>query len=195
MKGSRRAIAIVIVGLLGVVPPVSLLADETPIGIDIPITIGPFAARLKITPPVAISGSTVVYQSELQVDVHDGSQTPRFDGYLVATGQAADPDDLVGALPAAAICVQQDLLAGMTFQQAAADCQAKTGVTVTSLEDPTAVEYAVMLALIIVVDITLARTVAGSDLDIHLTKFQDKASASLVAIGITPPCTTNATTQ
>jgi Flp pilus assembly pilin Flp len=39
----------------------------------------------------------------------------------------------------------------MTFQQAAADAQAKTGVTVTFFNDATMVEYGLMIALILIV--------------------------------------------
>ena len=105
---------------------------------------------------------------------------------LIAAGQAPDGSTLVGGFLPAAIIVLKDIAAGMTFQQAAADAQAKTGVTVTFLNDPTAVEYTVMLALIIVVCIT--------DLTIVQPGFSDQAcairanlEAGLAAAGVTNP--------
>jgi hypothetical protein len=95
-----------------------------------------------------------MFSSTLHVHGRDDTQTPAFIADLVATGQAADANTLVGGFLPAAIIVLKDIAAGMTFRQAAADAQAKTGVTVTFLNDPTAVEYAVMLALIILVCIT-----------------------------------------
>ena len=160
MRGCRSAVAVCIAGLLGVVPPAPVLA-QTPLALDISVKIGPLDTRVNITKPVAQSvttptgGSAVVFRDA--VHVHGQLTTPEpptVIADLVATGEAADPDTLVGGILPAVIRVEQDLHAGMTFQQAAADAQAKTGVTVTFIEDPTAVEYAVMLALIIVVCIT-----------------------------------------
>ncbi len=193
-KGYRGAVAVCIAGLLGAVPPVPLLAAETPIGLKISFQIGPVAAQLDITQPVAQSvttptgGSAVVFHSTLHLHAQNNTQTPPFIADLVATGEAADPNTLVGAFPPAAIRVKQDLLAGMTFQQAVADAQAKTGVTVTFLEDPTAVEYAVMLALIIVVCITaLDNTNVAPTLNGQACNIQSKLVAGLTAIGIVVP--------
>src|SRR5215510_10448017 len=114
--------------------------------LDISFNIGPIAAQLVITKAVEHPPGT--FSSTLHEHIRDDTKVPAFNGDLVATGQAADPDTLLGGLLPAALIVKQDLLAGMTFQQAAADAQAQTGVTVTFFNDPTAVEYSVLLALI-----------------------------------------------
>jgi hypothetical protein len=151
-KGYWKAVAVCVVGLLLALPPRGVLAAQIPLMLDLSFNIGPIAAQLDITKPVAQPGG--MFRSTLHVHGRDNTQTPAFNGDLVAIGQAADADTLLGGFLPAAIIVLKDIAAGMTFQQAAADAQAKTGVTVTFLHDPTAVEYAVMLALIIVVCIT-----------------------------------------
>jgi len=152
-KGYWKAVAVCVVGLLLALPPRGALAAQMPLILDLSFNIGPIAAQLNITRPVAHAG-TGVFKSTLHVHARDDTQTPAFNADLVATGQAADADTLLGGFLPAAIIVLKDIAAGMTFHQAAADAQTKTGVTVTFLHDPTAVEYAVMLALIIVVCIT-----------------------------------------
>jgi Flp pilus assembly pilin Flp len=121
--------------------------------LDLSFNIGPIAAQLNITHPVAQPGGGG-FKNTLHIHARDDTQTPPINADLVATGNAADVDTLLGGFLPAAIIVEQDLQAGMTFQQAAVDAQARTGVTVNFLHDPTAVEYAVMLALIIVACIT-----------------------------------------
>jgi len=193
-KGYRSALAVCLAGLLGAAPPATGQSSSQPVPLEISIKAGPLATRVNITKPVTQSvttangGSAVVFKSTLHVHAQDETQTPTFTAELVASGQAADPDTLVGGFLPAAIRVLQDLQGGMTFQQAVADAQAKTGVTVTFIEDPTAVEYAVMLALIIVVCITaidnanVTPTING-----QLCTIQSNLVASLTAIGITVP--------
>jgi len=195
MKGYRSTVAVCIAGLLGAVPPAPLLAQTpTPLALEISVKIGPLATHLNITQPVAQSvttpagGSAVVFHSTLHLHAQNDTLTPTFIADLVATGEAADPNTLVGGFLPAAIRVEQDLLAGMTFQQAAADAKAKTGVTVTFLEDPTAVEYAVMLALIIVVCITaIDNANVAPTLNGQACKIQSNLVAGLTAIGIVVP--------
>jgi len=123
----------------------------------------------------------------------DDTQSPVFNGDLVATGQAADADTLLGGLLPAAIIVKQDLASGMSFAQAAADAKVKTGVTVTFFQDPTAVEYAVMLALIIVVCITdVTRVQPG--LNDEACTIRADLIGGLAALGVSNPpdvCTRN----
>ncbi len=197
MKGYRRAIAVCVAGLLMAVPPTPLLAQTpAPIGLNISLQIGPFATQLNITKPVAQSvatpagGSAVVYHSTLHVHVLDDSQTPAFNADVVTTGQAADPDTLVGGLLPASIRVMQDLHAGMTFQQSVADPQAKTGVTVTFFQDATMAEYAVGLALFILVAFGAARDVVAPTFGNQLSAIQTKMVAAMAAIGIGVPSTT-----
>ncbi len=197
MKGYRSAVAVCIAGLLGAVPPAPVLAGQTPsppLTLEISVKIGPLATQVHITKPVAQSvttpagGSAVVFKSTLHVHAQNDTLTPAFNADLVSTGEAADPDTLVGGFLPAAIRVEQDLLAGMTFQQASADAQAKTGVTVTFFEDPTAVEYAVMLALIIVVCITaIDNANVAPTLNNQACTIQSKVVAGLTAIGIVVP--------
>jgi Flp pilus assembly pilin Flp len=152
--------------------------------LDLSFNIGPIAVQLDITK--AVEQPPGMFSSTLHEHVRDDTQIPVFNGDLVATGQAADPDTLLGGLLPAALIVKQDLLAGMTFQQAAADAQAKTGVTVTFFHDPTAVEYAVMLALIIVVCITgIARVQPG--LRDESCMIRAKLEAGLAALGFQNP--------
>lgn len=201
-KGFRRALAVCLAGLLAVVTPLPVLADATPLDVDLSLKIGPLATELKVTKPSAQSvttpsgGSAVVFRSTLHVHAQNDTQTPTFNADLVATGEAADPDTLVGGFLPAAIRVEQDLAAGMTFQDAAADAQAKTGVTVTFLEDPTAVEYAIQLALIIVVCITAITTSnLAPPLNGDACAIQSKLVAGLTSIGIaTPPLAAACTT-
>jgi len=139
-----------VVGLVAALPPQPLLAGQTPLVLDISVNVGPIAAELHITKPVA-QPATGLFKSTLHIHARDDTQTPAFNADLVATGLAADADTLVGGFLPAGLIVKQDLLAGMTFQQAAADAQAKTGVTVTFFNDATMVEYGLMVALIAVV--------------------------------------------
>jgi len=149
-KGWWSVVAVCVAGLVAALPPQPLLAGQMPLVIDISFNIGPIAAQLDITKPVA-QPATGVFRSTLHIHARDDTQTPVFNADLVATGQAADANTLLGSFLPASIIVKQDLLAGMTFQQAAADAQAKTGVTITFLNDATMVEYGLLLALIAVV--------------------------------------------
>jgi Flp pilus assembly pilin Flp len=205
MKGYRRAVAVCMAGLLGAIPPATGQTSSPPLALEISINIGPLATRVHITKPVAQSvttpagGSAVVFRSTLHVHAEDKTQTPTFNADLVSTAEAADPDTLVGGFLPAAIRVEQDILAGMTFQQAVADAQAKTGVTVTFFQDPTAVEYAVMLALIIVVCITaITKANVTPTLNGQACTIQSNLVAGLSAIGIAVPaassCATGAST-
>ena len=152
--------------------------------LDVSFNIGPIAAQLNITRAVEQPPGT--FFSTLHEHVRDDTRMPAFNGDLVATGQAGDPDTLLGGLLPAALIVKQDLFAGMTFQQAAADAQAKTGVTVTFFHDPTAVEYSVLLALIIVVCISgIARVQPGLRDD--ACTIRAKLEAGLAALGFQNP--------
>jgi Flp pilus assembly pilin Flp len=97
-----------------------------------------------------------------------------------------------------AMIVEKDLLAGMTFQQAAANAQAKTGVMVTFFNDPTAVDYAVMLALIIVVCITAIIDIVQPGLKGQLCTIRGNLEAGLAAGGFPTnppdPCATTTPT-
>ena len=146
-KGWWSAVAVLVVGLVAALPPQPLLAGQTPLPINISFGIGSIAAQLDITNPVAQPGGG--FKSTLHIHARDDTQTPAFNADLVSTGQAADANTLLGGFVPAALIVKQDLLAGMTFQQAAADAQAKTGVTVTFLNDATMVEYALLLVAVL----------------------------------------------
>ncbi len=189
-KGYWKAVAVCVVGLLLTVPPRGVFAAQIPLMLDLSFNIGPIAAELHITNPVAQPG-TGVFKSTLHVHARDDTQTPAVNALLVATGQAADADTLLGGFLPAVIIVEKDILAGMTFQQAAADAQAKTGVTVTFFNDPTAVEYAVMLALIIVVCIT-AMVIVQPGLKDQFCTIRGNFEAGLAAAGVenTDPCAT-----
>jgi Flp pilus assembly pilin Flp len=183
-KGCWKAVAVCVVGLLVALPPRGVLASRTPLMLDLSFNIGPIAAQLDITNPVAQPGGG--FKSTLHIHARDDTQTPAVNADLVATGQAADANTLLGGFLPAAIIVEKDLLAGMTFQQAAADAQAKTGVRVTFFNDPTAVEYAVMLALIIVVCITgITRVQPG--LGDQACAIRAKLEAGLAAAGVVNP--------
>ena len=148
-KGWWSAVAVCVVGLVAALPPNPVLAGQTPLILDLSFNIGPIAAQSDITKPIAQPG-TGLFKSTLHIHARDDTQTPAFNADLVATGQAADADTLLGGFLPASLIVKNDLLAGMTFQQAAADAQAKTGVTVTFLNDATLAEYGLLLALIAV---------------------------------------------
>jgi len=150
MRGRWITVAVCVVGLLAAVPPKPLLATQTPLVLNISFSIGAIAVQLDITKPVAQPASGL-FKSTLHIHARDDTQTPAFNADLISTGQAADPDTLVGGFLPASLIVKNDLLAGMTFQQAAADAQAKTGVTITFLNDATMAEYGLLLALIAVV--------------------------------------------
>ena len=146
-KGWWSAVAVCVVGLVAALPPQPLLAGQTPLPINISFGIGSIAAQLDITNPVAQPGGG--FKSTLHIHARDDTQTPASNADLVSTGQAADANTLLGGFVPAALIVKQDLLAGMTFQQAAADAQAKTGVTVTFLNDASMVEYALLLVAVL----------------------------------------------
>jgi Flp pilus assembly pilin Flp len=191
MKGYWKAVALCVAGMLVALPPRGVLAGEMPLVLDLSFNIGPIAAQLNITKPVAQPG-TGVFKSTLHVHARDDTQTPAFNGDLVATGQAADPDTLVGGFLPAALIVLKDVAAGMTFQQAAADGQAKTGVTVTFLNDPGLTEYALILALIAIIAIAAIVFVQPAFRD-RLCTIHDNIKAGLAAAGFpnpTDPCAT-----
>ena len=74
----------------------------------------------------------------------------------------------------------------MTFTDAVVDAQGKTGVTLVSFHDLTAVEYAVMLALIIVVCITpITARVSDTPVGPEPLAIQDQLQSSLDAIRVT----------
>jgi Flp pilus assembly pilin Flp len=179
-----QAVAVCVVGLLAAVPPRGALANPTPLSLNISFNIGPIAAQLDITKPVTQPAG--MFSSTLHIHARDDTQTPAFNGDLIATGQAADANKLVGGFLPAAVIVKQDLLAGMTFQQAAADAQTKTGVTVTFFNDATMTEYALLLALI-------AISLAGATISFRpalgdqFCAIRAKLQAGLVALGIQNP--------
>jgi hypothetical protein len=193
-KGYWKAVAVCVVGLLLALPPRGVLAGEMPLVLDLSFNIGPIALQLDITKPVVLPGGA--FKSTLHVHARDDTQTPAFNGDLVATGQAADADTLLGGFLPAALIVEKDLLAGLTFQQAAADAQAKTGVTVTFFNDATMVEYALLLGLIAIACMDTIRTVSprlGGD----ACTIRGKLEAGLAALGFSnppDPCATRATT-
>src|SRR5438270_99142 len=122
MREYWSTIAICLAALLALVPPKPLLATQTPLILDISASVGPIAVQLNITNPVA--QPTGVFRSTLHMHARDDTQTPVFDADLIATGQASDANTLLGGFLPAALIVKQDLIGGMTFQQAAADARA-----------------------------------------------------------------------
>jgi Flp pilus assembly pilin Flp len=184
MRGWRITVAVCIVGLLAAVPPKPLLAGQTPLVLDISVNVGPIAAQLNITKPVAQPAG--VFRSTLHLHARDDTQTPAFNADLVSIGQAADSDTLVGGFLPAALIVKKDLLAGMTFQQAAADARAKTGVTVTFFNDATMVEYGLLIALIAAILVSRI-VIIQPGLGDHACAIRAKLEAGLAALGFQNP--------
>jgi Flp pilus assembly pilin Flp len=194
-KGYWKAVAVCVVALLLAMPPRGLLAAQLPLVLDLSFNIGPIAAQLNITNPVAQPGGG--FKSTLHIHARDDTQTPAFNADLVATGQAADADTLLGGFVPASLIVKNDLLAGMTFQQAAADAQAKTGVTVTFLNDATMVEYALLLVAVLLLAAARIVTIQPG-LREHLCAIRGNLEAGLAAGGFQnppDPCATRATTR
>jgi Flp pilus assembly pilin Flp len=183
-KGYWKAVAVCVVGLLLALPPRGLLAARLPLVLDLSFNIGPIAAQLNITNPVAQPGGG--FKSTLHIHARDDTQTPAFNADLVATGKAADADTLLGGFLPAGLIVLKDLAAGMTFQQAAADAQAKTGVTITFLNDPGLTEYALILALIAIIAIA-ALTLVQPGLKDQFCTIHDNLTAGLAAAGFPNP--------
>jgi Flp pilus assembly pilin Flp len=190
-KGYWKAVAVCVVGLLLALPPRGVLA--APLLIDLSFNVGPIAAQLNITNPVAQPGGG--FRSTLHVHARDDTQTPAFNGDLVATGQAADANTLLGGFLPAALIILKDTAAGMTFPQAAADALAKTGVTVTFLNDPGLTEYALILALIAIIAIAALTFVQPQPgFSVRLCTIHDSIKAGLAAGGFPTnppdPCAT-----
>jgi len=186
-RGWWSAVAVCVVGLVAALPPDPVLAGQTPLILDLSLNIGPIAAQFDITKPVA-QPATGVFRSTLHIHARDDTQTPAFNGYLVAIGEAADPDTLVGGFLPASLIILKDVAAGMNFQQAAADAQAKTGVTVTFLNDPGLTEYALILALIAIIAIAALTLVQpGAGLSNQLCTIHDNIKAGLAAGGFSNP--------
>jgi len=183
-KGWWSAVAVLVVGLVAAMPPSPLLAAQTPLMLDLSFNIGPIAAQLDITNPVAQPAGG--FKSTLHMHARDDTQTPAFNGDLVATGQAADANTLLGGFVPAALIVLKDIAAGMTFQQAAADAQTKTGVTVTFLNDPGLTEYALILALIAIIAIA-ALTLVQPGFKDRLCTIHDSLKEGLAAAGFPNP--------
>jgi Flp pilus assembly pilin Flp len=102
---------------------------------------------------------------------------------LSQPGRAPDVDTLVGGFVPAALIILKDLAAGMSFQQAATDAQAKTGVTVTFLNDPGLTEYALILALIAIIAIS-ALTFVQPGLSDQACAIRSNLEAGLGAAGL-----------
>lgn len=184
-KGWWKAVAVCVVGLLLALPPCGLFADPAPASSQsLSLNFSKVHVEYDITNPVAQPGGG--FKTTLHIHAQDNTQTPTSTADLIAAGQASDANTLLGGFLPAAIIILKDIAAGMTFQQAAADAQAKTGVTVTFLNDPTAVEYAVMLALIIVVCITDMTIVQPGFTD-QACEIRTKLEAGLTAAGVVNP--------
>src|SRR5438270_3987898 len=108
MRGYWSTIAICVAALLALMPPKPLLATQTPLTLDISASVGPIAVQLNITNPVV--QPTGVFRSTLHMHARDDTQTPAFNADLIATGQAADANTLVGGFLPAALIVKQDLV-------------------------------------------------------------------------------------
>src|SRR6266404_311352 len=195
-KGYWKAVAVCVACLLFTLPPRGVLSDPAPAPSEsLSLNFGHVRVEYNITNPVAQPGGG--FKTTLHIHAQDDTQTPAVNADLVASGQAADANTLLGGFLPAAIIVLKDTAAGMTFHQAAADAQAKTGVTVTFLNDPTAVEYAVMLALIIVVCIT-AIVIVQPGFSPQSCAIRGNLEAGLAAAGVVnppDPCGRNAITR
>ena len=181
----RLAVAICLASLLSLVPPKPLLAAQIPLTLDISASVGPIAVQLNMTKPV-LQPTTGLFNGTLHMHAHDETQTPVFNADLVATAQAANPNTLIGGFLPAALIVKQDELAGMTFQQASADAQAKTGVTVTFFNDATLAEYGLLLALIVVVCLSDVHTIQP-DLGAQACEIRTQLDSGLTALGFQNP--------
>ncbi len=148
---------------------------------DVSFNVGAMAVSLQMTNPVQ-DASGIVWDT-LHLEVRDDTHASPIRATLDAVGQAADAVKLFGGFLPAAIVVENDLAANMTLSDAVADAQSKTGVAITSFHDPTAVEYTVMLALIIVVCITAITTDSSNSLDPQLRAIGARMQTLMAAIG------------
>lgn len=180
-KMSWRMVSLLLAVLLALLPPRPVLASTAPLVLDISASVGPIAVQLNITKPV-LQPNTGLFNGTLHMHAHDESQTPVFNADLVATGQAADSNVLLGGFLPAALIVKQDELAGMTFQQASADAQAKTGITVTFFNDASMAEYGLLLALIAIVCISQVHTIQPT-LGDQACAIRAQLEAGLTALG------------
>ncbi len=174
----RRIVTVVV--LVIVVPRIAAAqagADVTKV--DMSFNLGPVAVSVQMTRPLQ-SQAGVVWDT-LHLEARDDTQTPAFHATIDAVGQAADTATLLGGFLPAAIIVQNDLAAGQTLDQAVADAQGKTGVTITSFND-TAIEYAVLLALIEVV-VTIGLKTTSPSLSPQLSAILGKLQTSLGGVG------------
>jgi len=101
---------------LPALPPSPLLGRARPTGAGLSLTSGPSRAARHHESRSRSRNRRV--QDTLHIHARDDTQTPSFQRDLVSIGQAADADTLLGGFLPASIIVKQDLLAGMTFQQA-----------------------------------------------------------------------------
>jgi len=74
----------------------------------------------------------------------------------------------------------------LTFEQAVADAQAKTGVTVTFLNDPDLVEYGLVLVLICLA-VTSGMTLVQPKLTDQACAIRTNLEAGLAALGFQNP--------
>jgi Flp pilus assembly pilin Flp len=184
ISGYWMTIAVCLVIVLAAMPPRPLLAAQTPLVIDISASVGPIAVQLNITKVVAQPGG--LFSSTLHMHARDDTQTPVFNADLIAIGQAPDANTLLGGFLPAALIVKQDLLAGMTFEQASADAQAKTGVAVTFLNDVSMAEYALLLFLISVALLTGVVAIQPG-LGDQACAIRAKLQAGIAALGFQNP--------
>jgi hypothetical protein len=194
--GYRNTIAVCVAGLLAAIPPRAVLASEADLVLDISVNVGPIAVQLNITKPVAHSAG--MFSSTLHLHAGDATQTPAFNANLVSTGQAPDPDTLLGGFLPAALIVKKNLLAGMSFQQSVADAQAKTGVTVTFFNDASMVEYATNIMAMVILAVLPALPIIQPRLSDEACTIKTKLEEGLAALGfesVPDPCGTIASHQ
>lgn len=178
------AVAVFVAGVLAAIPPSPAFAAPSQLPLDISFSFGSLAAEFNIMNPVGLPSG--VFRSTLHIHVRDDSQTPSFNADLVAIGNAANADALLGGFLPAAIIVKNDLLAGMTFQQASVDAQTKTGVTVTFFNDATMSEYALLLFLICV-NMMSGVGVVSPQLQNDACQIKSNLLSGMAALGIQNP--------
>ncbi len=184
-KKWQLVVALCLVSFLAVIPPRPLMAAGVPLTLDISASVGPIAVQLNMTKPV-LQPTTGLFNGTLHMHAHDETQTPVFNADLVATAQAADANVLIGGFLPAALIVKQDELGGMTFQQASADAQARTGVTVTFFNDVSMAEYALLLALIAIVSLNRVPTIQPQ-LGAQACEIRTQLASGLTALGFQNP--------
>jgi hypothetical protein len=157
-----------------------------PLQLSTSFSVGPISVELRMPKPVAQPTGGVM--GNIFIEARNETETPPFNATLTALGTAVDTPTLLGGFIPATVVVKRDLIAGLSFQDAVADAQSKTGITIVSFQDASMVEYALFLVPILLLGVGAFKKLSQSNsTSAELSTIGDQLAATLAAIGESGP--------